>query len=442
MQEFVYNCNVPTRTGFQSPFTNITMDLVVPEHLKNSPVIIGGKAQKETYKEFQKEMDIFNQVFAEIMGEGDSSERVFSFPIPTYNITKDFEWDNKVLKPIWEMTAKYGIPYFANFVNSDMSPDDTRSMCCRLRINNRELYKRGGGLFGASPSTGSIGVVTINMPRIGYLSKTKKEFFDRLSRLMDLAKESLEIKRKTIDNFTEKGLYPYAKYYLDGVKKMRGSYWGNHFSTIGLVGMNESLLNFMNKNIGTKEGNKFAQEVLDFMRERMIKYQKETGNLYNLEASPAEGTAYRLARMDKKEYPDIITAGDVEPYYTNSTHLPVGYTDDLFESLKNQDDLQKKYSGGTVLHGFIGEKISDPETVKNLVKKIFTKFHLPYFSITPTFSICPHHGYIVGEHFNCPKCTIEQPCEVYSRVVGYIRPVQQFNKGKQEEYKERKTYKL
>ncbi|MFH1308847.1 MAG: ribonucleoside triphosphate reductase [Patescibacteria group bacterium] len=442
MQEFVYNCNVPTRTGFQSPFTNITMDLVVPEHLKNSPVIIKGKAQKETYKEFQKEMDIFNQVFAEIMGEGDSSERVFSFPIPTYNITKDFEWDNKVLKPIWEMTAKYGIPYFANFVNSDMSPDDTRSMCCRLRINNRELYKRGGGLFGASPSTGSIGVVTINMPRIGYLSKTKKEFFDRLSRLMDLAKESLEIKRKTIDNFTEKGLYPYAKYYLDGVKKMRGSYWGNHFSTIGLVGMNESLLNFMNKNIGTKEGNKFAQEVLDFMRERMIKYQKETGNLYNLEASPAEGTAYRLARMDKKEYPDIITAGDVEPYYTNSTHLPVGYTDDLFESLKNQDDLQKKYSGGTVLHGFIGEKISDPETVKNLVKKIFTKFHLPYFSITPTFSICPHHGYIVGEHFNCPKCTIEQPCEVYSRVVGYIRPVQQFNKGKQEEYKERKTYKL
>ncbi|MBU2564292.1 ribonucleoside triphosphate reductase [Patescibacteria group bacterium] len=442
MQEFIYNCNVPTRVGFQTPFSNITMDLVVPEHLKNSPVIIKGKAQEEKYKDFQKEMDILNQAFAEIMSEGDDSGRVFTFPIPTYNITKDFNWDNKVLKPIWEMTAKYGIPYFANFVNSDMSPDDTRSMCCRLRINNRELYKRGGGLFGASPSTGSIGVVTINMPRIGYLSKTKKEFFDRLSRLMDLAKESLEIKRKTIDNFTEKGLYPYAKYYLDGVKKMRGSYWGNHFSTIGLVGMNESLLNFMNKNIGTKEGNKFAQEVLDFMRERMIKYQKETGNLYNLEASPAEGTAYRLARMDKKEYPDIITAGDVEPYYTNSTHLPVGYTDDLFESLKNQDDLQKKYSGGTVLHGFIGEKISDPETVKNLVKKIFTKFHLPYFSITPTFSICPHHGYIVGEHFNCPKCTIEQPCEVYSRVVGYIRPVQQFNKGKQEEYKERKTYKL
>jgi len=442
MQEFVYNSNVPTRVGFQSPFTNITMDLVVPAHLKNSPVIIGGKAQKETYKEFKKEIDMINQAFAEVMNEGDASERVFSFPIPTYNITKDFKWDSPILKPIWEMTAKYGIPYFSNFINSDMSPDDARSMCCRLKLDNRELYKRGGGLFGASPSTGSIGVVTINMPRIGYLSKTKKEFFDRLSRLMDLAKESLEIKRKTIEVFTDKGLYPYSKYYLTNVKKMRDSYWGNHFSTIGLIGMNEALLNFMKKDITTREGNKFTQEVLDFMRDRMIKYQKETGSLYNLEATPGEGTTYRLARMDKQEYPDIITAGDIEPYYTNSVHIPVNYTDDVFQVLKLQDNLQKKFTGGTVIHGFIGEKISDPETAKNLIKKVFTKFHLPYFSITPTFSICPAHGYIVGEHFTCPKCTIEQPCEVYSRVVGYLRPVQQWNKGKQEEYKQRKEYKL
>jgi len=772
MQEFIYNANVPTRVGFQSPFTNITMDLVVPGHLKNNPVIIGGKPQKETYKEFKKEIDMLNQAFAEVMGEGDASGRVFSFPIPTYNITKDFDWNNPALKSLWEMTAKYGIPYFSNFINSDMSPDDARSMCpldgkekvlikssrgrdleyssikniyygnskkqeykiysqgkfvkgkfnsfpnqemikvvlvnnheikiskqhlnfimrnekskqeilkgkdleknmylpyslkkfkgdggnkdlgyfigafagdgsfdtdtsvvfslenerkkhvinklknigteyfgahftekqdsktklytlkvhskaavglckdfiaekqrekhyeeklfsmslefrqavlkghydtdggnrnriytsslkmveslnflsatlgtttsiykdsrqgrfgnepnyavliyqlnrkkygniwfkkgdklwvrikeikklkkemaycfevkddepiftvgttgilthnCRLKLDNRELYKRGGGLFGASPSTGSVGVVTINMPRIGYLSKTKKEFFDRLKRLMDLAKESLEIKRKTIEKFTEKGLYPYTKYYLSEVKKMRGNYWGNHFSTIGLIGMNEALLNFMNKNITTKEGNRFAQNILDFMRDRIIKYQEKTDNLYNLEASPAEGTAYRLARMDKQKYPDIITAGDIEPYYTNSVHIPVNYTDDLFEVLKLQDNLQKKFTGGTVIHGFIGEKILDPEIAKNLIKKVFTKFHLPYFSITPTFSVCPTHGYIAGEHFICPKCTIEQPCEVYSRVVGYLRPIQQWNKGKQEEFKQRKEYKL
>lgn len=442
MQEFIFGCNVPTRVGFQTPFTNITMDLVVPDNLKNVPVIIGGKTQKETYKEFQKEMDMLNQAFAEIMGEGDASGRVFTFPIPTYNITKDFDWDNSVLKPVWEMTAKYGIPYFANFINSEMSPDDARSMCCRLRLDNRELYKRGGGLFGASPLTGSIGVVTINMPRIGYLSKTKKEFLDRVSHLMDLAKESLEIKRKTIEIFTEKGLYPYAKFYLEGVKKMRNTYWGNHFSTIGLIGMNEALLNFMNKDVASSQGRKFAIEILDFMRERLVLYQKETNNMYNLEASPAEGTSYRLARMDKQKYPDIITAGESEPYYTNSSQLPVNYTNDLFTALKLQDDIQVKYTGGTVLHGFIGEKISDPRTVKNLVKKIASKFHLPYFTITPTFSICPHHGYLVGEHFTCPKCTIEQPCEVYSRVVGYLRPVGQWNKGKQEEFKERKEFKV
>jgi len=441
MQEFVYNCNVPTRVGFQTPFTNITMDLIVPENLKNNPVIVGGRAQKETYKEFQKEMDLLNKAFAEVMVEGDASGRVFTFPIPTYNITKNFQWDNPVLDLVWEMTAKYGIPYFANFINSEMSPEDARSMCCRLRLDNRELYKRGGGLFGAAPLTGSIGVVTINMPRIGYLAKSKEEFLNRLKQLMDTAKESLEIKRKTIEIFTEKGLYPYAKFYLEGVKKMRNSYWGNHFSTIGLIGMNEALLNFMNKDIASSEGRKFALEILEFMRERMKMYQELTGNMYNLEASPGEGTSYRLAKIDRKKYPNIITAGNGEPYYTNSTQLPVDYTDDLFDAIKIQDDLQTKYTGGTVFHGFVGEKISDNETVKTLIKKVFTKFHLPYFTLTPTFSICPTHGYISGEHFICPKCTIEQSCEVYSRIVGYLRPVSQWNRGKQQEFKERLEFK-
>jgi ribonucleoside-triphosphate reductase len=442
MQEFIFGCNVPTRVGFQTPFTNITMDLVVPGNLRDVPVIVGGKSQKETYKEFQKEMDMLNQAFAEVMCEGDAAGRVFTFPIPTYNITKDFDWNNLVLKKVWEMTAKYGIPYFANFINSEMKPDDARSMCCRLRLDNRELYKRGGALFGASPLTGSIGVVTINMPRIGYFSKTKKEFTDRLARLMNLAKESLEIKRKTIEIFTEKGLYPYARFYLEEVKKMRRTYWGNHFSTIGLIGMNEALLNFMNKDMTSSEGRKFTKEVLDFMRDRLVLYQEETGHMYNLEATPGEGTAYRLARADRQKYPDIITAGEGEPYYTNSTQCPVDYTNDLFKALKLQDDIQVKYTGGTVLHGFVGEKISNTETVKNLIKKIFTKFHLPYFTITPTFSICPHHGYIAGEHFTCPKCIIDQPCEVYSRIVGYLRPVRQWNRGKQEEFHERKEFKI
>ena len=442
LQEFVYNCNVPTRVGFQTPFTNITMDVVVPENLKDVPTIIGGKTQKESYKEFQPEMDIINKAFAEVMSEGDASGRVFTFPIPTYNIGKNFNWNNPVLNPMWEMTAKYGIPYFANFINSEMNPEDARSMCCRLRLDNRELYKRGGGLFGASPLTGSIGVVTINMPRIGYLSKTKEEFFSRLSHLMDLAKESLEMKRKTLESFTEKGLYPYAKFYLDGVKRMRSAYWGNHFSTIGLIGTNEALLNFMKKNIASSEGRKLAIEILEFMRKRMVKYQESTGSMYNLEASPGEGTSYRLARIDKRQYPNIITAGNGEPYYTNSTQLPVDYTDDLFDAIKMQDDLQTKYTGGTVLHGFIGEKISNVEGVKKLIKKVFSKFHLPYFTITPTFSICPNHGYISGEYFVCPKCLIEQPCEVYSRIVGYLRPVQQWNKGKQQEFKDRKEFKV
>lgn len=365
-----------------------------------------------------------------------------TFPIPTINITKDFDWDNPAYSLIWEATAKYGVNYFANFVQSDMSPEDARSMCCRLRLDNRELYKRGGGLFGSNPKTGSIGVVTINLPRIGYLSKTKKEFFERLAKIMDIAKESLEIKRKVLEDFMRKGLYPYSRFYLADVEKMRGQYFGNHFSTIGLVGMNEALLNFLGEDITSKRGRKFAIEVLDFMRERLVKYQEETGNLYNLEATPAESTAYRLALKDKERYPDIITAGKNAPYYTNSTQLPVGYTDDLFEALELQDDLQSRYTGGTVLHIFLGERVSDSETVKKMVKTIFDNFKLPYITFTPTFSVCPNHGYLPGEHFTCPKCVVDQPCEVYSRIVGYLRPVQQWNTGKQEEFSQRKVFKI
>lgn len=440
IQTFIFNCAIPTRVGFQTPFTNVTLDIKPPGHLINQSVIIGGKPQDKNYGDFQEEMNVFNRAFFEVMTEGDAKGRVFTFPIPTVNITKDFDWDSPTLVGLWEMTGKYGVPYFANFVNSEMKPDDARSMCCRLRLDNRELYKRAGGLFGAAPLTGSIGVVTINLPQIGYLSKTKKEFFERLERMMDLAKESLEIKRKVVENFTEKGLYPYSRHYLDSVKKMRNVYWGNHFSTIGLIGMNECLLNFIDKDITAQAGQKFAMEVLDFMRDRLVGYQEETGNLYNLEATPAEGLSRRFAIIDKKRFPDIATAGDKEPYYTNSSQLPVGFTNDLFEALKLQDNLQTKYTGGTVLHGFIGERINDHEIIKNLLKKIFGQYHLPYFTITPTFSICPNHGYVSGEHFTCPHCLIPQPCEVYSRVVGYARAVQQWHVSKQEEYKDRKEY--
>lgn len=414
IQEFVFNMNVPTRVGFQTPFSNITLDLQVPSMYKDQAVIIGGVPQKDKYGKFQKEMNMINRAFAEVMTKGDANHRVFTFPIPTYNITKNFDWDDKALDPIWEMTAKYGMPYFANFVNSDMSPDDARSMCCRLRLDNRELYKRGGGLFGANPMTGSIGVATINMPRIGHLAKNKKDFMDKVYYLMDLAKESLEIKRKFVEKLTEIGLYPYSRYYLQDIKKRRGAYWSNHFSTIGIIGMNEALRNFIGKDIATKEGNKFAEEVMIKMRDRMVQYQKETGSLYNLEATPAEGTTYRLAKLDQGKYPDIIFANDdavknhgAEPYYTNSSHLPVGYTNDIFEALDLQDNLQTKYTGGTVLHGFLGERIQDIGTVKELVKKIASGYHLPYFTFTPTFSICPKHGYIAGEYHICPKCEIK-----------------------------------
>ncbi len=447
IQSFVFNMNVATRVGFQTPFSNITLDITPPKNLAKEAVIIGGAPQKETYGEFQEEMNMINKAFAEVMIEGDVNGRIFTFPIPTYNIGKDFDWNDERFNAIWEMTAKYGIPYFANFVNSDMDPDDARSMCCRLRLDNRELHKRGGGLFGANPLTGSVGVVTINMPRIGYLAKNKKDFYKRLDNLMDLAQESLETKRKIIENYTEKGLYPYCRFYLEPIKMRRGQYWANHFSTIGLVGMNEALVNLIGKNITTKEGQKFAGEALEHMRKRIIKYQEETGNLYNLEATPAEGTSYRLARIDREKYPDIIFAnnGDVakkkaEPYYTNSSQLPVKFTDDFFEALDLQDNLQTKYTGGTVLHGFLGERIWDIGTVKKLVRKIAENYHLPYFTLTPTFSVCPVHGYIAGEHYTCPKCVVEQKTEVYSRVVGYIRPVDQWNEGKQAEYSDRKTF--
>ncbi|HCC60298.1 MAG TPA: hypothetical protein DEP95_03735 [Candidatus Staskawiczbacteria bacterium] len=441
MQEFLYNCMVPTRVGFQTPFLNVSLDINPPSFLAKQPVIIGGEPQNETYGDFQPEIDMFIKAFYEGLMEGDASGRPFTFPIPTVSITKDFDWDNPNLAAMWEATAKYGINYFSNFIHSDMSPEDVRSMCCRLRLSNKELYKRGGGLFGSSPKTGSIGVVTIDLPRIGFNSKTKTDFFARLGHLMNLAKESLEIKRKALDDFMDKGLYPYSRHYLQDVKKLRNSYFGNHFSTIGIMGMNEALLNFLNEDITTETGRKFAIEILDFMREKMIKFQEETGNLYNLEATPGEGTSYRQAKTDKEKYPDIITAGTSEvPYYTNSSQLPVGFTDDIFQALDLQNDLQIKYTGGTVLHLFLGEKISDPNMAKNLVKKIFEKYSLPYITLTPTFSICPTHGYLAGEHFECPQCTVKQPCEVYSRVVGYIRPVQQWHKGKQQEYKERKEF--
>ncbi len=430
IQEFVFNMNVPTRVGFQTPFTNITMDLNVPSYYAEQPVIIGGELQEATYKEFQKEMDMLNKAFFEVMMDGDNSGRVFTFPIPTYNITKDFDWDNENINGLWKMAAKYGIPYFSNFINSDMSPEDARSMCCRLRIDNRELEYRGGGLFGSNPLTGSIGVVTINLPKIAEVSKTKVEFLERLAQKMELAKDSLEIKRKLLENLTDKELYPYTKFYLRDIKARFGVYWKNHFSTIGLIGMNEACLNLFGENIGSLQGKQFALEVMDYMRAKIVKIQKETGNNYNLEATPGEGTSYRLAKLDKDKY----------PYYTNSTQLPVNYTDDIFEVLDHQDDLQTKYTGGTVVHIYAGERIQSIKTMKNLVKKICNNYHLPYFTFSPTFSTCPNHGYVAGEHFTCPECGAS--CEVYSRVVGYIRPVQQWNKGKKQEFLDRQEFKI
>lgn len=445
MQEFIFNINIPTRVGFQTPFTNITMDLFVPSTLKDEPVIIGGKHQEDTYADYQEEMDILNKAFATVMMKGDAKGRVFTFPIPTYNITEDFNWDNPNLDPIWKMTGKYGIPYFSNFVNSDMSPDDARSMCCRLRLDNRELRKRGGGLFGANPLTGSIGVVTINLPRIGYVAVTEDDFLKQLDRMIELAKESLIIKRKILEKFTDRNLYPYSKFYLRQIKEQSGIYWKNHFSTIGIIGMHEACINFMGEGIGTEKGQAFAVSVMDHIRKRMEEIQDETGDIFNLEATPAEGTGYRLAMSDKRKFTDAVCANEEgaeergeDPFYTNSTHLPVNYTDDIFEVLELQDELQTKYTGGTVLHMFLGEEITDIENVKALVRKVANNYRLPYFTLSPTFSVCPEHGYLPGEIEKCGDC--DKDTEIYSRVVGYLRPVQQWNNGKQCEFTMRKTF--
>ena len=444
LQEFVFNVNVPTRVGFQTPFTNITLDLECPKHMADNPVIIGGEMQDSTYGDYQEEMNMLNKALLEVLSEGDANGRVFTFPIPTVNITKDFNWDNPVIESLWEASAKYGIPYFSNFINSDMDPEDARSMCCRLRIDNRQLEYRGGGLFGSNPMTGSVGVVTINLPRLALKSKNEKEFFKGLSELMDMAKDSLETKRKVLERLTDANLYPYTKFYLRNIKQRFNQYWKNHFSTIGLIGTNEAALNLLGVDIGTEKGKAFAEKTLDFMRDRLVEYQKETGNNYNLEATPAEGTTYRLAQLDKASFPDRahfangLGAEVKHPFYTNSSHLPVNYTDDLFELMDLQDNLQTKYTGGTVIHFFLGERMDDPQTLKKLVKTICENYKLPYFTFTPSFSICANHGYIVGEHPACPNCG--EATEVYSRVVGFLRPVSQWNNGKQAEFDMREHY--
>jgi ribonucleoside-triphosphate reductase len=441
LQEFIFNVNVPTRVGFQTPFTNVTIDLQVPTALKDQPVIIGGEPQKETYGEFQEEMNTFNRAFLEVLTEGDAKGRVFTFPIPTYNITPDFNWEDDNIEMLWEVAAKYGIPYFANFVNSDMSVDDARSMCCRLRLDVRTLEKRGGGLFGANPLTGSIGVVTLNMPRLGYRAKDEKEFLSLLDKQMDIAKESLIVKRKVLEEFTDTNLYPYTRYYLRNLKKKNGRYWDNHFSTIGLLGMNEACVNLIGKDIGTEEGVAFSERVLMHMRDRMQEYQEESGALFNLEATPAEGTTYRLAKLDQEHYPEIKSVNKLEdslPIYSNSTQLPVNYSNDIFKVLDLQDGLQSLYTGGTVQHIFLGEAVSDPKAVKSFVRKVCEKYQLPYFTLSPSFSVCPEHGYLKGEVKVCPKC--EAKTEVYSRIVGYLRPIDQWNDGKRAEFDIRNKY--
>ena len=438
LQEFVFNINVPTRVGFQCPFSNLTFDIKVPSTLKDEPALIGGQMMDKTYGDFQEQMDLFNRAFCKVMLDGDAKGRVFTFPIPTINITKDFDWQSPVVDDFMRITCKYGIPYFANYVNSDLSPEDAVSMCCRLRLDKRELRKRGGGLFGSNPMTGSIGVYSINLPRIGYLANSKEDFFERLQKIATLGKVSLEIKRKIIEKQSEQGFYPYSTNYLRNVKEHTGEFWTNHFNTIGLVGMNECCLNFIGKDVGSPEGLAFSLEIMHFLRNLMVEFQEETGHSYNLEATPAEGTSYRLAKIDHEKYPGIIQSGVDEPMYSNSSQLPVGYTDDVFECCDLQDELQSLYTGGTVQHLYIGERIEDIETAKTLIQRVFAKYKMPYISITPTFSICKEHGYIAGEHFNCPTCG--QKAEVWSRVVGYLRPVQNYNPGKKEEYMMRKKF--
>ena len=437
VQSFVYGVNTPSRWGTQAPFSNITLDWTVPSDLKDQPAIVGGKEMDFTYGDCKREMDMVNKAFIDIMIEGDANGRGFQYPIPTYSITRDFDWspteNNRLL---FEMTAKYGTPYFSNYINSDMEPSDVRSMCCRLRLDLRELRKKSGGYFGSGESTGSVGVVTINMPRIAYLAKDEADFYKRLDKLMDISARSLKVKRTVITKLLDAGLYPYTKYYL-------GSF-DNHFSTIGLVGMNEAGLNakWIRKDMTHPECQEFTKQVLDHMRERLSDYQEQYGDLYNLEATPAESTSYRLAKHDVELYPDIITAAEPggTPYYTNSSHLPVGYTEDIFEALDIQDELQTRYTSGTVFHAFLGEKLPSWEAAANLVRKIAENYKLPYYTLSPTYSVCKNHGYISGEAFTCPYCG--EPAEVYSRITGYYRPVQNWNAGKTQEYKERREYNI
>lgn len=440
LQEFIFNLNVPTRVGFQCPFSNLTFDLRVPSTIKDQSVIVGGEFKDETYGDFQEEMDMFNLAFCAVMMEGDASGRVFTFPIPTINVTKDFVWEGPVVDAIMEMTCKYGIPYFSNYVNSDLSPQDALSMCCRLRLDTSQLRKRGGGLFGSNPLTGSVGVVTLNLPRLAYEAADEEDFRNRLAALSALAKESLELKRKVVEQETDRGMYPFSARWLQSIKNKEGQWWANHFSTIGIVGMQEACLNLLgpDHDLTTEEGQAFALRTLGYLRDLITSYQEETGHFYNLEATPAEGTSYRLARLDKELYPDIRTAGENVPYYTNSSQLPVNFTDDIFETLDLQDVLQCQYTGGTVLHLYLGERISDIEVAKKLLRTAFSRYKLPYLSLTPTFSTCEDHGYLVGEQKVCPHCGKET--EVWTRVVGYLRPVRDFHVGKKEEYRQRKVY--
>ncbi|MBD3390930.1 MAG: ribonucleoside triphosphate reductase [Chitinivibrionales bacterium] len=432
VQSLVFGVNTPSRWGSQAPFTNITLDWVVPEDLKEQPAIVGGEELDVPYGDFQREMDMINKAFLEIIMGGDADGRGFAYPIPTYNLTDKFNWDSENAQLLFKITGKYGTPYFQNFINSDLNPGDVRSMCCRLQLDKRELRKRGGGLFGADEFTGSIGVVTINLPRIGYLSSTRDDFYSQLNHHMNIARDSLETKRKVITRLMDQGLFPYTQRYL--------RHWNNHFSTIGLIGMNEAMQNFMDKDLSHPEARAFALEVLHHMKERLATYQEETGHLYNLEATPGEGTSYRLAKTDRKKFSRMKMPGGDNPYYTNSTQLPVDSTDDIFEALEMQRDLQSAYTGGTVFHGFIGEGIDDARTCAGLVRTIAENYRIPYFTISPTFSVCALHGYLKGQQFSCPKCGEET--EVYSRIVGYYRPVQNWNLGKKSEFKNRQTYSL
>jgi len=417
VQEFLFNVNIPTRVGFQTPFTNITMDIRPPANLARERALVAGVPTGSAYGDYQSEMNCINKVFADLMMEGDSKGRIFTFPIPTYNLTSDFDWESDELKPLWEMTGKYGIPYFSNFVNSDMNPEDARSMCCRLRLDNRELRKRGGGLFGSNPLTGSIGVVTVNLPRIAWLSRNGGDFLGRLGAVMDISRDSLELKREAVEELTQKGLYPYTRHYLRGISGSSGSYWANHFSTIGLVGMNEACVNLLGKDILDPGARSWAIDVLAFMRDRLSGYQEKTGNLYNLEASPAEGASYRLARKDRERFPDIYAMGCSEPYYTNSVHPPVTSREDIFGLLTHQDPLQEMFTGGTVVHIFLGEAITDWKMVRRLARSIVERFRLPYFSFTPTFSICPVHGYIPGEQRICPYPHTDAEIDTHAQIV-------------------------